>query len=355
MLNNFHQHPNKCYIFQLSKDYTHYLDLLTKKELNLIDCSSIKKFRKNAEKQIIALNKNHNFSYSKALHQLYKLPAANNFSIDHNYSMFFSQDKNGSSTDVLNKDDHINLQASIKFFNPWKIGPWNLFNYKIDSEWDCRIRWKVFIELLPWLKDLSSKKVIDIGTNNGHMLFYLLNNNPRIALGFEPVLKHYFTFHIFQNYLKSNILHYESMGYQHLKFFNRFFDLITLCGVLYHHPDPIDILRKCHQALASKGKLVVDCEGIPGDQSIAIFPEKKYGGGSGYWWLPTKHCLINWVKRSGFRNIEIFFEKTLTKKERKTSQNAQIKSLDDFIDKKDSSLTIEGYPRSIRYYLLAEK
>ena len=333
-------------LFQLSDYYQHYLDNISKKDHELINTKEIKNCFLSTKKKLEKFNHSNNNKYINLVNQF---PKVQNCYLCNADNYFKIQSKN---TDQIDKKKITDLLLK---FSPWKIGPWQLFDLKIDSQWDCSIRFKTMIDNNPWLKDLTDYQVADIGCNNGNLLFQLLKYNPKFIVGFEPVIKHYFTFHIFQNYLKSPKIHFELAGYEHLVNYPKFFNLITCFGILYHHTDPIKILKICHNSLKKSGILLIDCEGIPGNESMSIMPAKKYAGCSGYWWLPTKKCLTNWIIRAGFNKVEAFHTKTLTNREQRKTKWAEIKTLDDFLDQKNSNYTIEGYPRPIRIYLKAIK
>ena len=47
-----------------------------------------------------------------------------------------------------------------------------------------------------------------------------------------------------------------------------------MLSILYHHTDPVGLLKKMRQALAPGGKLIIDCQGIAGEESMCLVPEK---------------------------------------------------------------------------------
>ena len=93
----------------------------------------------------------------------------------------------------------------------------------------------------------------------------------------------------------------NSLGVEHIKEFRSFFDRILCLGLLYHLRDPVSALYDMHQSLKPGGKVIVDCQGIAGDGSYCLFPAKRYAGASGVWFLPTKDCVISWMKRAQFK------------------------------------------------------
>ena len=62
------------------------------------------------------------------------------------------------------------------------------------------------------------------------------------------------------------------------------------------------------------------------------------------WFVPTTNCLINWLRKSKFKNIEVIFDELLTNEEQRVTSWSGNQSLDDFLDPNDKTLTIEGHP-----------
>lgn len=103
--------------------------------------------------------------------------------------------------------------------------------------------------------------------------------------------------------------------------------------MLYHCADPINTLRKIFSSLKVGGEIIVDCQCIPdhfqshiGENTsttdtialpLALFPRKTYGGASGMWFLPTRQCLLNWMARTQFRDIKVFYDEPLSVEEQR--------------------------------------
>ena len=109
------------------------------------------------------------------------------------------------------------------------------------------------------------------------------------------------------------------------------------------------------QALAPKGEIVVDCQGIPGELPVALTPRKRYAKARGIWFLPTQSCLENWMARAGFTQIRCFFAEPLSVEEQRRTTWANVDSLQEFLDPNNCALTQEGYPAPWRYYVIARK
>ena len=252
----------------------------------------------------------------------------------------------------LSSEQHEKLQRVLETFIPWRKGPFEIFGTFIDAEWKSDLKWK---RVLPVLDSLQGKKVADIGCNNGYYMFRMASHHPQLVIGFDPTVRHWYTFQFLQRFARIPGLHFELLGVEHMHFFSSFFDVVFCMGILYHHSNPIGILRRIWKGMKPGGQLIVESSGMPGKESIALFPEKRYGKVPGTWFVPTQSCLLNWLRRSGFRDVVPFFVNKLTLEEQRQTKWAPFESLQDFLDPGDPSLTVEGYPAPWRFYFHARK
>lgn len=254
--------------------------------------------------------------------------------------------------DELSPEQQQRFLQSLKAFCPWKKGPFELFGINIDAEWRSDWKWS---RILPHIQSLENRKVADIGCHNGYFMFRMAEQKPACVIGFEPVPKHFWNFQLMQNIVQQETLFFELLGVEHIDFYPNFFDTIFCLGILYHHPDPIGLLGKMKQALAPKGEIIIDCQGIPGELPVSLIPRKRYAQARGIWFLPTQSCLENWLARAGFTQLNCFFAAPLSTEEQRRTAWADIDSLQEFLNSDDSSLTVEGYPAPWRYYVIARK
>jgi tRNA (mo5U34)-methyltransferase len=270
--------------------------------------------------------------------------------ISTNYFDFSSEKVTIGKPDELSPADKEVLFESLKIFIPWKKGPFSIFGIDIDSEWRSDLKWD---RIIPHKKSLNGKVVADIGCHNGYYMYRMLSENPQMVVGFEPFAKHLLAFELIQKYARSEQLFFELLGVEHIDLFEQFFDSVFCLGILYHHANPIDILRKIRSSLKPGGELIVDCQGIFGSESIALMPKTRYAGAKGVWWVPTESCLVNWLNRAMFREIQVFYSDKLSPEEQRTTEWAPIHSLSSFLNPQDQNLTIENYPAPWRFYVKA--
>lgn len=254
--------------------------------------------------------------------------------------------------DELNPTEHQLLKAALEAFIPWKKGPFKIFGHLIDAEWRSDMKWA---RIEPHVSSLQGKVVADIGCNNGYFMFRMAAHKPAQVIGFEPYAKHLLVFHLLQHFAHQSCLKFDLLGMEHLDYFPQVFDTIFCLGILYHHTDPVGLLRKMFHALKPGGEAIVECQGVLDKQSYALVPAGRYAQARGIWNLPTPSCLEAWMSRTNFRDIEIFSAQLLSTAEQRCTEWAPIKSLKDFLDPSDPTLTIEGYPAPARIYVRARR
>lgn len=254
--------------------------------------------------------------------------------------------------DELCAADHDKVIEVMRSFMPWRKGPFEVFGVEIDAEWRSERKWHRLQQALPDLKD---KIIADIGSNNGYYLFRMAAHQPRLALGFEPHLHHHFTFKTLNSLADQDNLKSEMLGVEQIGLFENCFDVIFMMGILYHRISPIEVLKETLKALRPGGTLIVESQAIPGEEPIALFPEKTYAKAPGTYFVPTGPCLTNWTTRAGFKDVELFASHPMDHYEQRRTAWMDFESYDDYLDPTNPALTIEGYPAPIRVFIKARK
>lgn len=243
------------------------------------------------------------------------------------------------------------LDAALSAFRPWKKGPFSIMGREIDAEWRSDWKWDRF---WPSIRSLSGETVADIGCNNGYYMYRILAAGAKQVIGFEPMARNALHFQLMQTLWPTKSIDFELLGAEHIDIFGPIFDTIFCLGILYHHTDPIGLLRKMAKALKPRGRLFIDCQGIAGDMPLALTPASRYAGATGIWFLPTQSCLEHWIRRAGFTKLNWIYADRLSCLEQRSTAWAPIKSLADFLDPSDINQTIEAYPAPERFYLMVQ-
>ncbi len=254
--------------------------------------------------------------------------------------------------DDLSQQQHDSLETTIDALSPWRKGPFNIFGRQIDAEWKSNLKWDRISEALG---ELRGRQILDLGCGNGYYMFRAAAHEPKLVLGLDPSIQFYYVFEMMQRFLQLPTLQYERLGLEHLYVFDQAFDIALCMGVLYHHRSPIEILRNLRQTIRVGGFAIIESQSIDGEGSMALFPEDRYAKARNVFFVPTKDCLVNWVKRSGFKNVEVISHTKVTPQEQRATQDMTWESLPDFLDPDDQNLTIEGYPGPFRTVVRAER
>ena len=255
------------------------------------------------------------------------------------------------SPDELSEQERVKVYKAMRDFMPWRKGPFEVFGIEIDAEWRSERKWN---RVMPELPDLQGKIVADIGCNNGYYMFRMARYNPKLVIGFEPYLQHYYAFKTLNGFAGCGNLVCELLGVEHISLFKNSFDVVFLMGILYHRTSPVDVLRQIRTAMQPGGVLLVESQGIPGKEPWALFPEHRYAKVPGTYFVPTEACLANWLSRAGFTGVRIFLSHPMTDKEQRRTDWMDFESYSDFIDRANPGLTVEGYPAPIRVFARAE-
>lgn len=254
--------------------------------------------------------------------------------------------------DEVSEQDRTAIRTSLQAFMPWRKGPFSVFGIDIDAEWRSCRKWQ---RLLPVLPDLREKNVADIGCNNGYYMFRMSEHRPRFVLGFEPSVQHYYSFKALNSIAGIGQLNIDLLGVEHLPLFSSCFDVIFLMGIIYHRPSPIDTLRDVYEALSPGGTLILESQAIPGDDSLALFPQTTYAKAPGVYFIPTGRCLANWMKKAGFERVDLFCSHPMSNEEQRRTEWMTFESYTDFLKDGNPLLTAEGYPAPHRVFLRGSK
>lgn len=245
-----------------------------------------------------------------------------------------------------------NLQDLLIGLKSWRKGPFKINDIEIESEWRSDFKWN---RLNSHISPLKDRVILDIGANNGYFMFRMLEHNPKLVLGLEPTLIYKAQFEALKKFHPVENLQLETWGVEHLQAFESVFDTIFSMGILYHHRSPLDQLKDMRRALKPGGELVLETIGIPGEEIKSITPKDRYAGMRNVWFLPTLSQLIVWLERSKFNEIEVISKDWQEDREqRATSWSGEV-SYKNFLNPKDSSLTIEGLAAPKRFLLKASR
>lgn len=243
------------------------------------------------------------------------------------------------------------LKSNLMELAPWRKGPFDLFGVKIDSEWQSWIKWNRFIDKI---EPLENRKILDIGSSNGYYMFRMAAHNPKMVLGVEPQHAFYFQYLALQKYLNIENIFCLPIAFDDLPKLTNYFNTVFCMGVIYHRRSPLDMLKKINEMMRSGGELIIETLIIESDEHICLFPVDRYAKMRNIFFIPTVKVMESWLKRVGFCNIKTLdISKTDHQEQRKTEW-IETESLTDFLDSKNPSKTVEGYPAPVRAIFSAQ-
>lgn len=233
------------------------------------------------------------------------------------------------------------LEPVLRGLMPWRKGPWRYGGISVDAEWQSGMKWD---RLLSGLPDMRGKRICDVGCNNLYYSYRILDHEPTWVFAIDPFERYFFHYRLNQTLVPDNRLHFDFFGVDDLGMFPESFDMVFCMGILYHRRDPLGMLRAVRESLVSGGVLVLESLFIPDEKPVCLFPEDRYLKAPGYWFIPSPSAIAGMMRRCGFRDVEMIYASDLTPLEQRRTEWAVFESLGDFLDKDNTSLTVEGYP-----------
>lgn len=260
----------------------------------------------------------------------------------------FNQDVVSIPVDSRFQND---IDDALKALKPWRKGPFKVGETLIDSEWKCQLKWQRIDALIPQ----NTHTILDIGCNSGYYLYRCLSKSPKLVVGIDPYL-HYFYQYLYLDSLlpQQNCamlpLSLESMQADYFQS-----NVILCLGLLYHQKSPLDCLAHLFSLLKPGGKLILETLITNDTNQSSLCPYPRYASMKNVYFIPSKSCLIDWLKQSQFIDIEWIDTNSTTSEEQRKTEWSNPHSLSDSLDPNNPSLTIEGYPAPLRGIVTAYK
>ena len=256
---------------------------------------------------------------------------------------------------AINTDaDNTELTQALKQLMPWRKGPYQIGELKLESEWRGDMKWD---RLKDHIKPLAGKTVLDVGSGNGYFTYLMAMQSADIAIGIEPFLLFNYQFQAIRTLIKHPPKAYilplklEQMPEGLL------FDSVFSMGVLYHQKDHMLHIQQLKNVMAKDGELILETLIIDKQHGDQITPEDRYARMRNVWCLPSTDTLHSWLQTAGFKNIKLVdVTKTTSEEQRATHWIGDTtQSIKDFLDPNDDNLTIEGLPAPKRAIFICQK
>lgn len=250
------------------------------------------------------------------------------------------------------------FKKQLMALKPWRKGPFDFFGIDIDTEWRSDMKWS---RVAPHLPKLKNKVVLDIGCGNGYYMFRMLEHQPKLVVGIDPMDLYYFQFHTLKHFSTlalpqlRHILHYLPLGLMDMASLSGIFDVVFCMGVLYHNRNPLDVLTLIKKVLKKKGGVaIIETLIIESKEPVSLCPYPTYAQMPNVHFIPSVPCLEVWLKRAGFKSIKLVnSSQTTIEEQRGTSWSTPV-SLALGLNPQNSLKTIEDYPAPRRAIIIAK-
>ena len=246
--------------------------------------------------------------------------------------------------------DPVETRAALLQLSPWRKGPFDVGGVVIDTEWRSNLKWD---RLADSIAALDGRKVLDVGCGNGYYALRMRDAGAASVIGIDPTLLYVMQFLAVNHFVRDQSVFILPLRLHELPGPARSFDTTFSMGVLYHQRSPIDHLRQLRDTLRPNGQLILETLFLPGSEACARTPNDRYARMKNVWLLPTIAELTTWLKRSGFRDLEVIDETITTTDEQRSTEWMGFDSLVEALDPDDPGLTIEGWPAPRRVIVTA--
>lgn len=248
--------------------------------------------------------------------------------------------------------DKESLISALRLLQPWRKGPYQISEITIDSEWRSDFKWD---RVLPHLKSLKGRKVLDVGCGNGYHSWRMLDQDPELVLGIDPSVLFNMQFKAVQHYVRDDRIQLLPLTIQQMPSNMQWFDSVFSMGILYHRKSPFDHLQQLKSLLKPGGELCLETLIIRGEAGQVLVPNSRYARMNNVWFLPSANELAHWLERIGFKNIRVVDINQTSIDEQRSTDWMPFESLAECLDSDDENLTVEGYPAPLRAVMMAEK
>ncbi|MCJ8313378.1 MAG: tRNA 5-methoxyuridine(34)/uridine 5-oxyacetic acid(34) synthase CmoB [Saccharospirillaceae bacterium] len=257
----------------------------------------------------------------------------------------------GKSSD-LDAEQGKQLDSYIQGLMPWRKGPFELFENKIDTEWRSDFKWDRIIDKLG---DLKHMNILDVGCGNGYHCLRMKAAGAKTVMGIDPAWLSVCQFQLINHFLQEPTVSVLPFTLEELPQDLKLFDMTFSMGVLYHRRSPLDHIAHLHSTLNAGGTLVLETMVIDGQLGEVLVPEGRYAQMNNIWFLPSVPTLISWCKKMGFEDVQCIEINQTSTSEQRSTQFKPGTSLQDYLDPTNPNLTIEGHPAPKRATIIAKK
>jgi len=249
-------------------------------------------------------------------------------------------------------DERERARAALLDLKPWRKGPFEIADIRIDSEWRSNLKWD---RVLRHASAVENRRVLDAGCGNGYYALRMVGAGASSVVGVDPTLLHLAQFDAVSRFIDCARISLLPLRLEELPRPTRPFDTAFSMGVLYHARAPIDHLRILRDMLRPGGELVLETLVLPGDEASSRVPPGRYARMRNVWHLPTVTELAVWLDRSGFADPAAADISVTTPDEQRSTDWMPFESLAEALDADDPGRTVEGWPAPRRALVIATR
>lgn len=248
------------------------------------------------------------------------------------------------------RGDETRLRKLLMALHPWRKGPLELDGVVIDTEWRSDLKWA---RVRDAIASLDGRRVLDVGSGNGYYALEMRKAGAATVIGVDPTLLFAMQFQAINVFAQDPSVFILPCRLEETPPADNAFDTTFSMGVLYHQRSPIGHLDHLRSTLRPGGQLVLETIYVPGSESYACTPADRYARMRNVWLLPTLAELTTWLRRSGFRRVEIIDTTVTTTDEQRSTEWMTFESLREALDPDDPTKTVEGWPAPRRVVVTA--
>ena len=248
--------------------------------------------------------------------------------------------------------DQATMTSQLMNFQPWRKGPYHLHGIDIDTEWRSDLKWE---RLKAALGSLEHQWVLDVGCGSGYHMWRMLGAKAKGVVGIEPMLLYFIQFQVIKHFMGTFPINVLPLTLEALPQNTQAFDTTFSMGVLYHRRSPIDHLLQLRDTLKTGGRLVLETLIVDGPDGYSLVPTDRYANMRNVWFIPTIDTLNHWLLRCKYKDIDVIDINQTSVNEQRSTPWMSNESLIDTLDKDNTDLTIEGYPRPKRVTIFAKR
>jgi tRNA (mo5U34)-methyltransferase len=228
-----------------------------------------------------------------------------------------------------------------------------VFGTDIDTEWRSDWKWQ---RLLPHIASLQGKTVLDVGCGSGYHCWRMLGSGAQYVLGIDPSMRFQIQHRALQKFARSAQFDLVPIGIEDMPKAMRIFDTVFSMGVLYHRKDPLAHIKELKGLLMPGGQIVLETL-IMDEKSVpsGIFtPKSRYAQMRNVWSITTINKTLELLQQAGFDNARCVDVNRTSLSEQRQTQWMSFHSLEQFLNRTNQTLTVEGYPAPTRGIFIAE-